>query len=73
MFQHGNKFQFFFGMFMVAIYVGMGSYIIFFWEGINNMPEYFRVIFGLLFIAYGVFRMFRYAKLKKESDENENK
>ena len=67
MFNYGTKFNFFFGLFMVLLYVALGGYIIFFWEGINNMPSYFRIIFGLVFIAYGVFRFIRNVKQKDSS------
>jgi len=54
-----------FGIFMVFFYLGIGIYLIFFFN-YTTMDKALRVIMGSVFIFYGLYRATRtYIKLKE--------
>lgn len=49
--------KFLFGIFMVIIYLGMASLLVF--SNMFDIREPFRIIIGILFFLYGIFRGYR--------------
>jgi len=61
----------YFGVVMIIVYIVAGSMLIFA-PVFTYSPKEFRVIFGIFFVLYGIFRFVRiYPKLfnKNESEE----
>jgi hypothetical protein len=54
-----EKFLFYFGVLMVAVYVGFGTALLFFPVFTYIDPPYIKKIFGLFFVLYGLFRLVR--------------
>ncbi len=52
-----------FGAFMVLFYLGVGIFLIFFFE---NIDKPYRIIMGVTFIFLGVYRAFRIVSKIKE-------
>lgn len=62
-----------FGVFMVFFYLGVGIYLIFFFN-YTTMDKALRVILGSSFLFYGVYRAFRtYTKISELFFSHENK
>ncbi|HUX97708.1 MAG TPA: hypothetical protein VMV47_18400 [Bacteroidales bacterium] len=54
-----------FSVFMVFFYVGVGCFLIFYFEN-SYVDKALRVIMGSTFIFYGIFRTFKaYVQIKK--------
>jgi len=59
-----EKFMMYFGMLMVAIYIGLGV-VLMFVPVFEYIPKNMRVIFGIFFLMYGLLRLSRiYQKFK---------
>jgi hypothetical protein len=59
-----GKFMMYFGMLMVAIYIGLGV-VLMFVPVFEYIPKNMRVIFGIFFLMYGLLRLTRiYQKFK---------
>jgi hypothetical protein len=59
-----GKFMMYFGMLMVAIYIGLGV-VLMFVPVFEYIPKNMRVIFGIFFLMYGLLRSTRiYQKFK---------
>ena len=55
-----SKIAFVFGIFMVALYFGMGILLIFFDDTFEwKIPETARIILGTLLVLYGTYRGYR--------------
>ncbi|PIP54740.1 MAG: hypothetical protein COX07_03665 [Bacteroidetes bacterium CG23_combo_of_CG06-09_8_20_14_all_32_9] len=66
-----SKVMIYFGLFMVFIYVVVGAMFIFA-QVFTYIPREFRVIFGIFFVIYGIFRFVKiYPKLKKNSQDED--
>ena len=61
-----EKIMLYFGFFMVALYIGLGSLFLFF-PVFTYLPENVKTIFGAFFVIYGVFRLVRLIQKVKES------
>ncbi|HIU38140.1 MAG TPA: hypothetical protein IAD18_00545 [Candidatus Limisoma intestinavium] len=48
-----------FGVIMIIVYVGMGALLLY---GFFDIPQYVRIILGILFIVYGIYRAYRQYK-----------
>jgi len=54
-----------FGVFMVFFYLGVGIYLIFFFE-MSTLDKTILVLLGSAFLLYGIYRAYRsYAKIKE--------
>ena len=54
------NYRFILGLIMVVIYLGMAVLILF--SNYFPIPQTFKVIMGLLFLIYGIFRAYRLYK-----------
>ncbi|MDR2144883.1 MAG: hypothetical protein LBE91_00280 [Tannerella sp.] len=54
------NYRFILGIMMVIIYLGMAALILF--SDIFNIEQTFKIIIGLLFLIYGIFRAYRLYK-----------
>ena len=66
----GLIYRIIFALLMVLFYEAVGVYVIFFAQGLNNMTIVLRVVFGILLMAYGLFRLYRTNILFKEFKGN---
>ena len=58
-----SKVMLYFGLLMIILYISAGFTLIFA-KVLINTPKEFRVIFGIFFVIYGIFRFVRvYPKL----------
>lgn len=53
----GLNWKLIFGIFMVLIYLGMAAILVF--SNVFAIPETYRIIIGILFFIYGLFRGYR--------------
>lgn len=61
-----GKFMLYFGIVMVAIYIGLGV-VLMFLPVFEYIPKNMRVIFGIFFLMYGLLRLTRiYQRLKND-------
>lgn len=61
-----GKFMLYFGIVMVAIYIGLGV-VLMFVPVFEYIPKNMRVIFGIFFLMYGLLRLTRiYQRLKND-------
>ncbi len=47
-----------FGLFMVAVYIGLGIYMLI-THSFDYVPSTYRVVFAIIMILYGTFRLVR--------------
>jgi len=67
-----NNSKYIFSLFMLLIYFGM-SYLLIFSELFSQQYSSFvRIIIGLLFFVYGIFRAYRIIRTKKHIIKDEN-
>ncbi len=64
------KFMFYFGVSMIAVYFIMGIGLIFF-PVLRHIPQNIKVVFGIFFLVYGVFRLTRLVLKLKEQKKYE--
>lgn len=57
----GKTWKLIFGIFMVLVYLGMAAILIF--SNVFAIPYTYRLIIGILFFLYGLFRGYRVWKL----------
>ncbi len=63
-----SKIAYVFGIFMIAIYCGMGSLFLFSNIFSLQFSQTIRVILGILLFGYGIFRAYRVIK-RRDDDE----
>ena len=61
------RFMFYFGFVMAAIYIGLGIILLFI-PVFLYIPKNIRIVFGLFFLMYGLFRLVRITQKSKKSD-----
>lgn len=54
---NNDNWKLIFGIFMVLIYLGMAAILVF--TNVFNIPDTYRIIIGVLFFLYGLFRGYR--------------
>ncbi|MDR0830358.1 MAG: hypothetical protein LBN95_09675 [Prevotellaceae bacterium] len=57
------SFRAIFGVIMIIVYIGM-AYMMVFTKIFNNLSLPLRIVFAILFAAYGIFRAYRLWKTK---------
>jgi len=70
-----SKIKYIIGLIMFLIYLGMGILIIFTKYFMQSVDSIYRIIFGIVLILYGMFRLyktFRKNKLELAEDEKDN-
>jgi uncharacterized membrane protein HdeD (DUF308 family) len=67
-----SKIMLYFGLLMILLYIVAGSVLIFA-QVLPDSPKQFKVIFGIFFVLYGIFRFARvYPKLKNRNQDEDN-
>lgn len=67
-----SNIMFYFGLVMILFYIGAGLTLIFS-SVLQNTPKEYKVIFGIFFVLYGIFRFVRvYPKLKNRNQNEED-
>ncbi len=70
-----NRFVFYFGLVMSLVYVAAGVFIFLKGENTFSLSGTQKILLSILLAGYGCYRFSRYAKSKREQDnepENEN-
>lgn len=64
-----NKILAYFGYAMSAIFAGLGVYVLLFFPKEFNVPDKFRVMFGVILLLYGLYRFISLRIRRRQEDE----
>jgi hypothetical protein len=67
-----SKIFLYFGYAMAGIFGAIGIYVLFLFPPQLQLPENFRITFGILLILYGVYRFFSLRIKQRQDDEDES-
>lgn len=64
-----SKIFVYFGYAMAVVFFGLGVYVLFFVPAELRIPEKFRVMFGVVLLLYGVYRVISLRIKQRQADE----
>ncbi len=64
-----NKILAYFGYAMSVIFAGLGVYVLLFFPAEFNVPDKFRVMFGVILLLYGFYRFISLRIRRRQEDE----
>ncbi len=67
-----DKVEKYISLFVVSLYFIAGGYLLFCHRCITMMHREFRIVFALILILYGAYRLARILLIKKSDDDDED-